>query len=105
MNSITVDALRNHPSDYGTLIDVRSPAEFAVGHIPGAINVPMEQVEVRMADIGNGPAVLICEAGTRASIVAGWLAARQPVSVLAGGTAAWRKNREPKRCNPSQRAP
>jgi rhodanese-related sulfurtransferase len=91
MNSITVDALRNHPSDHGKLIDVRSPAEFAVGHIPGAVNVPMEQVEVRMADIGNGPAVLICEAGTRASIVAGWLAERQPVSVLAGGTAAWRR--------------
>ena len=56
MNSITVDALRNHPSDHGKLIDVRSAAEFAVGHIPGALNVLMEQVEMRMADIGNGPA-------------------------------------------------
>jgi hypothetical protein len=50
----------------------------------------MEQVEMRMADIGSGPVVLVCEAGTRARIVAGWLEGRQPVSLLSGGTAAWR---------------
>jgi rhodanese-related sulfurtransferase len=75
----------------GKLIDVRSAAEFVIGHVPGAVNVPMEQVEMRMGDIGDGPVVLICEAGARAMAVAGWLEGRQPVSVLAGGTAAWRK--------------
>src|ERR1700744_1389987 len=78
-------------SDTGKLIDVRSSAEFATGHIPGAINIPLEQVEARIADIGEGPAVLICEAGARARIVAGWLPERQPISVLSGGTAAWRR--------------
>jgi hypothetical protein len=34
---------------------------------------------------------MICEAGTRAAVVAGWIEGKQPVSVLAGGTAAWRK--------------
>ena len=77
------------------LIDVRSAAEFAIGHIPGAINVPMEQVESRLADVGDGPVVLVCEAGKRAEIVAGWLEARQPVSVLTGGTAAWRQAGNP----------
>lgn len=75
----------------GKVIDVRSAAEYAVGHIPGAINVPMEQVETRTADIEGGPVILICEAGVRAATVAGWLEERQPVSVLAGGTAAWRE--------------
>jgi rhodanese-related sulfurtransferase len=84
------EVLRNDPTARGKLIDVRSAAEFAVGHIPGAINVPMEQVERRLADIGDGPVLLICEAGTRAAIVAGWIESRQPVSVLTGGTAAWR---------------
>jgi hypothetical protein len=51
----------------------------------------MEQVEARTADLGSGPVVMICEAGTRAAIVANWLDGRQPVSVLSGGTAAWRK--------------
>ncbi len=53
--------------------------------------MPLEQVDARMADIGEGPILAICEAGTRAAIVAGWLQDRQPVSILAGGTAAWRK--------------
>jgi len=93
--SITPQELHEGIAARGKLIDVRSSAEFATGHIPGAVNVPMEQVEARTADIGSGPVVLICEAGTRASIVAGWLAAKQPVSVLAGGTAAWRKSAFP----------
>jgi rhodanese-related sulfurtransferase len=89
--SISPELLRDGFAAHGKLIDVRSAAEFAVGHIPGAINVPMEQVEARTADLGSGPLVMICEAGTRAAIVAGWFERRRPVSVLAGGTAAWRK--------------
>ncbi len=88
--TVSPETLRDSPATHGKLIDVRSAAEFAVGHIPGAVNVPMEQVEMRMADIGSGPVFLVCEAGTRARIVAGWLEGRQFVSVLSGGTAAWR---------------
>ena len=90
-SSVSPETLHEGIAAHGKLIDVRSAAEFAVGHIPGAINVPMEEVEARNADIGEDRLVLICEAGTRASIVAGWLAAKHPVSVLRGGTAAWRK--------------
>jgi rhodanese-related sulfurtransferase len=89
--TVSIDDIRNGSVVQAKVIDVRSVAEFAIGHIPGAVNVPMEQVDARMADIGAGPLVVTCEAGTRAAIVAGWLTDRQPVSVLAGGTAAWRK--------------
>jgi rhodanese-related sulfurtransferase len=91
-SSVSPDTLHKGIAAHGKLIDVRSAAEFATVHLPGAVNVPMEQVETRKADIGSGPIVLICEAGTRARIVAGWLADNQPVAVLAGGTAAWRKS-------------
>lgn len=70
VSNVSPEALREGIAGYGKLIDVRSAAEFAVGHIPGAINVPMEQVEARTDDIGEGPVVMICEAGTRAAIVA-----------------------------------
>jgi rhodanese-related sulfurtransferase len=90
VSSVSSHTLRNESANQGKLIDVRSAAEFASGHIPGAVNVPMEQVEMRMADMGDGPLVLACEAGARAAVVAGWLESRQPVSVLTGGTAAWR---------------
>lgn len=91
ISTVSPETLRDNSAVPGKLIDVRSAAEFAVGHIPGALNVPMEQVEMRMGDIGSGPVVLLCEAGARAAIVAGWLEPRQQVSVLSGGTAAWRK--------------
>ena len=89
--TISPEVLSGGSAYPGKLIDVRSAAEFAIGHIPGAVNVPLEQVEARLDDIGEGPLVLICEAGARAMVAAGWLEDRQPVSVLAGGTAAWRK--------------
>lgn len=91
VSTISVEDLRDGSAAQAKLIDVRSAAEFAIGHVPGAVNVPLEQVDARMADIGEGPILAICEAGTRAAIVAGWLQDRQPVSILAGGTAAWRK--------------
>jgi len=91
VSTVSIEDIHNESGAQAKLIDVRSAAEFAIGHIPGAVNVPMEQVDARMADIGPGSVVVVCEAGTRAAIVAGWLADRQPVSVLAGGTAAWRK--------------
>jgi rhodanese-related sulfurtransferase len=71
-------------------LDVRSAAEFATGHVPGAVNIPMEQVESRLEDLPPGPLVLICESGTRAEIVAGWFGGRREVTLLEGGTRAWR---------------
>jgi rhodanese-related sulfurtransferase len=72
------------------LIDVRSASEFASGHVPGAINIPMEQVEARLADVATkGQVILICQAGKRAAITAGWICDRRDVTVLEGGTEAW----------------
>src|SRR4051795_2578835 len=73
------------------LIDVRSASEFASGHVPGSINIPMEQVEARLADVATkGQVILICHAGKRAAITAGWICERRDVTVLEGGTEAWK---------------
>ena len=72
------------------LVDVRSGSEFAGGHIPGAINIPMEQLESRIADLAGGRLVLVCQAGQRARICGGLLRARGlDPQVLEGGTNAW----------------
>ncbi len=90
--TIRVESLREmlNASALVRTLDVRSVAEFATGHVPGAVNIPMEQVESRMADLPQGPLVLICEGGSRAEIVAGWLGGGRDVTVLEGGTRAWR---------------
>ena len=72
-------------------IDVRSPGEYAAGHIPGAVNIPMEQIEARIDDLAPDlPIVLVCQAGKRSRMVAGLLEpCRRDVTVLEGGTVAW----------------
>ncbi|PSH04123.1 MAG: sulfurtransferase [Acidobacteria bacterium] len=72
------------------MIDVRSPSEYAGGHIPCTISVPMDQFEARKKDLRlEDGVVLVCKAGSRAQIVAGWLGSDTPVRVLEGGTDAW----------------
>jgi rhodanese-related sulfurtransferase len=86
--TITAADLRNKPA--AQLVDVRSPSEFAAGHIPGAINIPMDQIESRLADLGRGPIVLICQMGKRAQMTADILGpCRLDLTVLEGGTSDW----------------
>lgn len=74
-------------------VDVRSASEYASGHLPGAVNVPMEEVEARLEDLSmDVPIVLVCQSGKRARMVAGLLPpCREDVIVLDGGTRAWIK--------------
>ena len=74
------------------IVDVRSETEFAAGHIPGAKCIPLQQLPLRHADLGDGTIVLVCEAGTRACIARQDLEQRNgTIAVLQGGTRAWRE--------------
>lgn len=75
----------------GQWIDVRSPSEYATGHIPGAMSIPLEQIDLRVDDLaGDRPVVLICKAGTRARMAAERLGpCGKDLIVLEGGTDAW----------------
>ena len=49
-----------------TLVDVRTPDEYALGTIPGAINIPLDDLRERLADIPeNKPVYLFCGVGLR----------------------------------------
>ena len=44
------------------LVDVRTPGEFAAGHLPGAINIPVQDLERRLHELGpkQAPIVVYC---------------------------------------------
>ncbi|WP_282203753.1 rhodanese-like domain-containing protein [Kitasatospora fiedleri] len=80
-----------------TVIDVRSPGEFAGGHIPGAHNVPLdrlaEAVPALRAAAGRGELAVTCASGARALHACEQLAAAGvPALLVGGGTAAWAAN-------------
>ena len=45
-------------------IDVRTPAEYAQGHLPGAINIPLNEIGTVAAN-KNTPLMLYCRSGNR----------------------------------------
>ncbi|MFY9683003.1 MAG: rhodanese-like domain-containing protein [Candidatus Sulfotelmatobacter sp.] len=87
--TITISQLQDHVP--AQLVDVRSASEFASGHIPGAVNIPMDQIEARLDDLDRYlPLVLICQTGRRARMTAGLLEpCHRQIAVLEGGTKAW----------------
>lgn len=77
------------------LLDVRTAGEFRTCHIPGAVNVPLDQVGRHREQLASttGPLVVVCQAGTRAAQAAQQLTAagRPDVHVLSGGMTAWQQ--------------
>lgn len=78
------------------LIDVRSPGEYATGHVPQAANIPLEQVEMRLDDLGGGPVALLCQSGNRAGMACEILADHHSeLLIVEGGTQAWIQSGKP----------
>lgn len=74
------------------VIDVRTPAEFAQGHIPGALNIPFDQVAARISEVDAPHGVaLYCMVGPRARKGEAALLSGGYTSVLhlEGGLDAW----------------
>lgn len=75
-----------------TLIDVRTPEEFAEGHLAGAINMPVESFDpVRLAGTDPAKLVLYCRSDRRSGVAAEKLAVAtgKPAVHLKGGILAW----------------
>jgi rhodanese-related sulfurtransferase len=89
---IEVQELCNSRNAGWVCVDVRSTTEFAAGHIPAAINIPMDEIESRIGDLRpESRTVLVCQAGKRAAMTRELLAGRvDDLYVLAGGTDAWK---------------
>jgi rhodanese-related sulfurtransferase len=80
------------------VLDVRTAEEFAAGHVPGAVNVPYDQVASQLAQIPKDKdVVLYCKSGRRAGLAADVLAANGYTKLehLQGDMPAWSKEGRP----------
>src|SRR5690606_17471794 len=72
------------------LIDVRERDEFAAGHVPGAVNLPMSELGDRLEELPSEAFNVICQAGGRSARVVEALEARgYDATNVEGGTGEW----------------
>ena len=58
-----------------TILDVREPAEYAFGHIPGAISIPLGELENRTEELSKDNTIyVVCRTGNRSDLAAQKLA-------------------------------
>jgi len=88
MKSITVQQLRERENV--PLIDVREVDEFAAGHVPGAVNLPMSSIGDHLDELPDEAFDVICQAGGRSARVVQALEARgYDATNVEGGTGEW----------------
>jgi phage shock protein E len=82
------------------ILDVRTPEEFASGHVPGAHNIPHDQLPSRIAEIVDSKdreVVVYCRSGKRAAIAQEVLAEKgfQHITHLEGDILKWQEEGRP----------
>ncbi len=74
-----------------TLVDVRSATEYAAGGIPGAINIPLDDLRARHEELPAGPVIVHCQVGQRGHTAARLLTQLgHDVNNLDGGYLTWK---------------
>ena len=91
---VSVDeALRLWQAKEAILIDVRTPAEYREGHIPGVVNIPLAEIEKRLGEIPKDKkVVLICRTGNRSAQGTKFLRGKGFENVFnsTGGMSTWK---------------
>lgn len=95
-DAVSVGTVRQQLGQPGAplLLDVRTAAEFAGGHVPGAVNIPVQALAQRLAEVPKGrPVIVYCESGRRSARALDLLkeAGYTDVREMDGSMAAWRE--------------
>lgn len=79
-----MDRVRQVVAEGAKVIDVRSVEEFRAGHVPGALNIPLHTLPLRLSEVGpaDKPVVLYCLSGGRSGQAADLLRRSGFVEVL-----------------------
>lgn len=71
----------------GTIVDVRTPAEYRGGSVAGAVNIPLNEIPLRLDELKGleSPLILCCATGNRSGQAANYLS-REGVDCVNGGS-------------------
>ncbi|MET9671491.1 rhodanese-like domain-containing protein [Streptomyces sp. NPDC006482] len=91
--SLDADQARTRLDDL-TVVDVRTPREYASGHVPGALNVPLDQLGRAVPGLreaaARGELLVVCQSGGRSAAACARLASHGIAATdLDGGTKGW----------------
>ena len=94
MQSITVEQLAGslHNKDEAFLLDVRDPWEFDICRLAGSVNIPMNEITERVAELDpDTRTIVICHFGMRSLEVGNYLESSgfKDIVNLEGGLDAW----------------
>jgi len=80
------------------ILDVREEWEFSRGRVPGAVNVPLQKLPMRVPQLKHDkPYAVICESGSRSLSATDFLLDQgfEGVVSVKGGTSAWVRTNRP----------
>lgn len=89
--TVDITTLKARHADGAVVLDVREPAEYLGGHVPGAILAPMSRITASLGSLPKDKTVhVICQSGNRSRSMADLLTGLGYDAVsVDGGTAAW----------------
>lgn len=98
--AISVDAFADRAADADVVLDVRTPAEFAAGHLPNAVNVDVESPDFasRIATLDKEASYAVyCRSGSRSGVAVEQMVDEgfTDVQHLAGGIVDWQSKGGP----------
>ena len=91
MREIDTDQAAQAIAAGAVVVDVREAREYAAGHVPGAVSIPMGRLTARLDELDRtAPVHVICASGNRSAAMTDVLTAEGFDAVnVTGGTAAW----------------
>jgi len=79
--------LKQRIQDGAMLVDVRTPGEFASGSVPGAVNIPLDQLPKSLGKFkGKNHVIVFCRSGNRSAQAESFLKQQGVSEVSNGGT-------------------
>jgi len=90
MPQTSVDELPDPLPEDVSVLDVREPYEWAAGHIPGAVHLPLAELPMKLHLVPGGRVLVVCKVGGRSAHATAQLTQIGADAVnLTGGMLAW----------------